>query len=119
MAIKTKTKFGAITISNDAIASVAADAVLQCYGIVGIGRKNSLNNTIVEILKKGSFTQGVIASQDKNLITIDLYVVVAFDVKITEVLCEVQKRVKYVLEKTFETKVKSVNVFAQNLKRID
>ena len=40
--VKTKTKFGSINISNDAIASVAADAVLQCYGVVGVAKKNSI-----------------------------------------------------------------------------
>ncbi len=116
MTVKTKTKFGSINISNDAIASVAADAVLQCYGVVGVAKKNSI---IAEILKKDNLSKGVIVSQDKKGIEIDLYLVIAFNVKITEVLNEVQKRVKYVLEKTFEIKVKKVNIFAQNLKRID
>lgn len=119
MSIKTKTKFGAISISNDAIADVAADAALSCYGIVGIVSRNQRIEKIVEFLKKGSFSQGVFARQEKNAIIVDLYVIVAFDVKITEVLSEVQKRIKYVLEKTFESKVKEVNVFAQNLKNVD
>lgn len=119
MSIKKKTKFGAISISNDAIADVAADAALSCYGVVGIVSRSERFEKVYEFLKKGSFSKGVFARQEKNSIVVDLYVIVAFGVKITEVLSEVQKRIKYVLEKTFESHVKEVNVFAQNLKKVD
>lgn len=119
MAVKKNTQYGSINISNEAIASVVADAVLECYGIVGIAKKSSIHETIIEILKRGSYSNGIFVAQDKNFVSIDLYVVVAYNVKITEVLGEVQKRVKYVAEKTFGIKVKAVNVFAQSLKKVD
>lgn len=119
MAVKTKTQFGVINITNEAIASVTADAVLQCYGVVGIAKKSALHEKLSEILKDKAFSQGVFVKQDRKVVEIDIYVFVSYDVKITEVLCEIQKRVKYLIEKTFEIKVKKVNVFAQGIKRID
>lgn len=120
MPIKKTNQFGKINISNEAIASVAADSVLECYGVVGISKKTSIHEAIIEILKRGNFSDGVFVSQDsKNNVYVDVYVSVAYDVKITEVLREVQNRVKYILEKTFEVKVKKVNVYAQSLKKVD
>ena len=119
MAIKTKTQYGMINITNEAVASITADAVLSCYGVVGIAKKSALHEVLSEVLKSKSFSQGIFVKQDKKNIDIDVYVYISFDVKITEVLCEIQKRVRYVVEKSFDIKVKKVNVFAQGIKRID
>ncbi len=118
MTVKTKTKFGSINISNEAIASTVADAVLACYGVVGLAKKSSIHDKVVNILKKGNFSKGVIVSQDKKTVVIDVYLIIAFDVKITEVLSEVQKRVKYIISKTFALNVKRVNVYAHSLKKV-
>ncbi len=119
MPIKKKTKYGAIDISNEAIASTVADAIASCYGVVGIAKKSSTHEAIIELLKNGSFSEGVFVSQDKRTVSIDLYIVIAFDVKITEVLFEVQKRVKYIVKKTFNIDVKYVNVYATSLKKVN
>ncbi len=119
MPVKRITKYGGILISNEAIADTVADAVLSCYGVVGIARRSSKHEAIIEILKKGSFSQGVFVKQDKNKVSIDLYVVVAFDVKITEVLFEIQKRVKYLVAKTYKVDVYKVNVYAHSLKKVN
>ena len=42
MALNKKTDYGIINISNKAIASVVADAALECYGVVGITKKIQL-----------------------------------------------------------------------------
>ena len=59
MTIETKTKYGSISISNEAIADVVSDAVLSCCGVVGIAKRNSLREAIIEIAKKGNFSQGI------------------------------------------------------------
>lgn len=119
MALNKKTALGEISISNQAIASVVADAALECYGVVGISAKNALHQKINELLKRKDFEKGVIVSKSRKGFDIDLYLVIAFDVKITEVLHEVQKKVKYVVEKKFGVTIESVNVFAQLLKKVE
>lgn len=119
MSIKKKNNLGQIQISNEAIASVVADATLECYGVVGIANKERIRNKISSLLSKKDYSKGVFASQEKNCIVISLYIVVAFGCKVTEVMCEVQKKVKYVLEKTFEITVKRVDVYTQSLQKIE
>ena len=48
----------------------------------------------------------------------DLYIVVSHGVKISEVVNEVQKKVKYVLEKTLEIEFDAVNIYVQGVKMI-
>lgn len=118
MGVKTKTKFGSIDISNEAIATTIADTVLACYGVVGLAKKSSVSDKVVYMLKKGNFSEGVIVSQDKTSVTIDVYLIVAYDVKITEVLREVQKRVKFITKKAFALDVKKANIYAHSLKKV-
>ena len=49
---------------------------------------------------------------------LDLYIVIGFGVKVSEVVSEVQKKVKYVLEKTLEQDFAAVNVYVQGVRVI-
>ena len=45
-----------------------------------------------------------------------MYIIVSYGVRITEVVSEVQKKVKYVLEKTLNRKFNTINVYVQDIK---
>lgn len=123
MSVNKKTAYGKINIANKAIASVVASAALECYGVVGLSEKNSLvvkvADKIQSILTKDEYVKGVSVFQDKNSISISLYIVISYGVKVTEVLNEVQKKVKYVAQKTFDITINKVNVYAVSLRKID
>lgn len=116
MAVTKKNKFGQVTISIDAIATVVGEAALECYGVIGIANRSQVHEVIGEILKKDSFAKGIVINKEKNGYSLSLYLIVAKNVKITEVLTEVQKKVKYDLEKAFGIKVFKLNVYAQDFK---
>ena len=119
MTIETKTKYGSISNRKKEIADVVSGAGLACYGVVGNTKRNSLRDAIIKKKKKGNFSQGIFVSQDKRNVTIDLYVVIAYDVKITEVIKKKKKRVKYIVSKTFNLSIKKINVFAHSLKKVN
>lgn len=117
MAIDKLTPYGGINISIEAIAAVAADAVLGCYGVVGLTKKEeSLVDNINVLLKRENFTEGVEARRTRDGYVVDIYVILAYGVKITEIVAEVQKRVKYVLEQTFDIRFHAINVFIQGIR---
>ncbi|MCQ2742624.1 MAG: Asp23/Gls24 family envelope stress response protein [Bacilli bacterium] len=118
MAIKRETKFGEIELSLEAIASVAGEAATECYGVAGLSNKRTIKDNIYEILKKEDYVKGVAARPVSNTAEVDVYVILAYGVKVTEVAAEIQKRVKYVLEKTFQMRFKAVNVFVQDVQII-
>lgn len=119
MNVKTKTKYGTINISNDALTTLVAETVLNIYGVVGLADKTSLHKKVTEILKRETYPRGVFVNQDKRSVSVDIYIVVAKDVKITEVLCEVQKQIKYVLGHTFNIHSSKINVFAHSLQKVN
>lgn len=118
MDIGKNNQYGAIKVSMDAIASVAGEAASECYGVVGLADKNSLRENINELLKKDDYVKGIYCRKNKKGYEVDVYLVVAYGVKLTEVVSEVQKKVQYVLEKTFALKFSNVNVYVQDVKEI-
>lgn len=118
MDIDKTTKFGSINITLDAIAAVAGNAAIMCYGVVGMSSKRSIREEINELLKKENYSKGVIVRKRKDNFEIDLFIVVGYGLRITEIVAEVQKKVKYDLEKVFDIVFKSINVYVQGVKNI-
>ncbi|MCR4562175.1 MAG: Asp23/Gls24 family envelope stress response protein [Bacilli bacterium] len=112
------TPYGEIHISIETIAAVAGQAAMECYGVLGLSKKNNLRENINELLKKDDFKKGVYCTKKKDGYEIEVYLTVAYGVKITEVISEVQKKIKFDLEKTFHISFNQVNVFVQDIKEI-
>ena len=102
MSISKSTQYGNIEISIDAIASLAGGVVTECYGVVGMASQKFLKDGIAELLKKENYAKGVMVRQKEDHLELDLYIVVSHGVKISEIVYEVQQRVKYMLEKSLE-----------------
>lgn len=116
MSINKKTSLGQIKISDNAIAVLAGGAVIECYGVVGMTSQQVLKDGIFELLKKDNYSKGVVVRNKTNGLEVDLYIIVSYGVKVSEVVNEVQKRVKYTLEKALNMDVLSVNVYVQGIK---
>jgi uncharacterized alkaline shock family protein YloU len=109
------TKLGRIEVSPTAIASLASQAVLECYGVVGMATKD-LASGIVEILQPASHRRGVEVQLDGGDLVIDLYVVVEYGTRIAVVARNIQSAVKYAVEKSLSAPVATVNVHVQDLR---
>lgn len=116
MSIELQTKYGHIDISNEVIATVAGGAAVDCYGIIGMSSKKQFKDGIAEILRKENFTKGVIVRQEEEEVHIDMYIIVSYGTKISEVAHNVQSKVKYTLDKTVGLAVDSVNIFVQGVR---
>ncbi|MDG4655894.1 Asp23/Gls24 family envelope stress response protein [Ectobacillus antri] len=116
MSIEIKTQYGQIDISTDVIATIAGGAAVDCYGIVGMASKNQLKDGLTEILRKENFTRGVIVRNENDEVHIDMYIIVSYGTKISEVAHNVQTKVKYTLDQTVGLAVDSVNIYVQGVK---
>lgn len=120
MAMKQKTRFGGIEISTEAIAAVAGKAASECYGVVGLASKpSSWMDKVQVLLKVEDYAKGVRARKTAKGVEVDVYLVCASGLKLNEIASEAQKRIKYELEKTFSMKFPAVNVYVQDLKKVD
>lgn len=114
-----KTNYGTIDIAVSSIALRAGKAAMECYGVVGLAARPSIADLFMkesEILTEKDYAKAVFARKGSKGYEVSLYLYAAYGVKLTEVLSEVQKRVKYELEKTFQIKFSSVNVYVVDVK---
>jgi len=55
----------------------------------------------------------VLVTDKDTGIMVDVYIIVGYGMKISEIVFEVQKKVKYVLETSLDVEVDSINVYVQ------
>ena len=105
---------GRIEVSQQVIASIAGHAANGCYGIVAMAARG-LRDGIAERLQRENLHRGVEVKVDPDGINIDLYCVVEYGVRITEVAHSLQDAVRYQVEKALAINVKTVNVNVQGI----
>jgi uncharacterized alkaline shock family protein YloU len=110
-----ETRLGRIEVSPTAIASLASQAVLECYGVVGMATKD-LASGIVRILHPSSHRRGVDIHINEDCIVVDLYVVIEYGTRIAVVARNIQSVVAYTLERALSVPVAAVNVHVQDLR---
>lgn len=106
---------GKIIVSPRAIASIASEAVMRCYGVVGMSTA-TLRDGIAVVLQVGSFHRGVQVNMVDGRIMIDLYVVVEYGTRVSEVAHNIAESVKFGVEKALGMPVAEVNVHVQGLR---
>ena len=116
--IEKNTQLGNINFSHEVVAQTAGGAATECYGVVGMASQKMLKDGFYELLKKDNFTRGIITRDGLTGLIVDMYIFVGYGMKISEIVYEVQKRVKYVLEKSLDVRVEAVNVYVQGIKII-
>ncbi len=108
------TILGRILISPKAMATIAAQAVMQSYGIVGMASKNIVDG-IADILAHDP-RHGVDVKELDGEIIIDLYIIVEYGTRISSVASSVANIVQYQIERAVGLPVAAVNVHVQGLR---
>lgn len=116
MSVELQNEFGNIEISNDVVAQIAGGAAIECYGIVGMASKHQIRDGLTDILRKENFARGVVVRQSEEELHVDMYVIVSYGTKISEVAYQVQSKVKYTLDQTIGMSVSSVNIYVQGVR---
>jgi uncharacterized alkaline shock family protein YloU len=114
--ITRKTEMGTVEISPEAIASLAEHAVLQSYGVVGMADRGRFEAWRRGLRRSEAAHKGVIVTADDDGIIIDLYIIVQYGTRISEVARGVRNRVTYTVEKALGLPVLAVNVHVQGLR---
>ncbi len=110
-----RTNLGHIHVSPQAIATLASSAAMGSYGVVGMTNKN-LAGDLAEILQKESWRRGVEVELQGDQIVIDLYVVLEYGLRLSEVAHNVMSAVKYQVEKSLGVPIGAVNIHIQGVR---
>ncbi|MDJ0755126.1 MAG: Asp23/Gls24 family envelope stress response protein [Ardenticatenaceae bacterium] len=106
-------RYGEIEISSTAVASVASQAVDQCYGVVGMASKGFVDG-IAQLLTRDPH-RGIDVQMHDDGIQVDVYVIVEYGIRIRAVAESIQNTVQFHVVQATGRPVKAVNVFVQGL----
>lgn len=110
-----ETALGKLVLSEEAIATVAGAAAIECYGVVGMaGRK--MTDGIAELLGRENLSRGVEVSIEGDHVFITLYIIVGYGVRISEVARMVVEKVRYTVEQVTGLKVANVRVNVEGIR---
>lgn len=105
---------GMIEISPSAVSTIAAQAINQCYGVVGMSSKNLVNS--ISTMLSTDNKRGINVAIEDDQIEIDVYVIVEYGVNIRAVAESIQHTVKFHVEKSLGLPVAAINVYIQGLR---
>ena len=107
---------GNIHYSEEVLAKIVGLSTMECYGVVGMASQKTVRDGWAELLKKENYARGVVVRNQEDGLVLDLYIIALQGIKLSEVVIEAQKRVKYEIEKTLEIKCKEVNICVQGVR---
>ena len=121
MASKTPTalgqaqRWGRIEVFPSAVAAIAGHAALSCYGVSGMATRG-LRDGVAELLRRENVDRGVDVAEADGGLAIDLYVIVQYGMRISEVAHNLQETVKFEVERAVNVPVAEVNVNVQGVR---
>lgn len=116
LVIEQNTQDGTIHISDEVIAVLAGSAALECYGLVGMSSRSAIKDGISDLLGRENLSKGVEVRQENGRLIIDLYIVVSYGTRISEVAHNVQSKVRYVLNDIAGIQADQVNIIVQGVR---
>lgn len=115
MPAKIRNELGNIYISEELLANIAGISAMECYGLVGMASKKGKDG-FVELLKGEHLSRGVKVVESNGKLTIDLFVIIEFGIRISVVAENIIDKVKYTVEHLTGLKVERVNVNVESVR---
>lgn len=105
---------GKIEVLPNAIHTIATRAVSECYGVVGLAARHLRNGRAV-LLAPEQTNHGVQIRVVNDQIIVEVYVVLEYGLRMSEIAHNIMSSVKFAIEKILGVPVARVNVNIQGL----
>ncbi len=111
----TSRQWGRVEVFPAAVAAIAGHAALRCYGIAGMSARG-LRDGFAELLHRESVDRGVEVTEADGGLAIEVFVIIQYGIRITEVAHNLQEAVKFAVERSVNVPVLEVNVNVQGVR---
>src|SRR5438128_11646958 len=105
---------GKIEVLPNAIHTIAMQATSECYGVVGLTAPR-LHNGQAVLLPPEQSNQGVQVRVVNEQIIVEVYVVLEYGLRMSEIADNIMSSVKFYIEKMLQIPLDQVNVNIQGL----
>lgn len=116
MPLQLSNELGKVYIAEEVIASLAGNAALECYGLVGMASRKQLKDGLYELLGRENLGKGIVVKQENGKIGLDLHIVVSYGTKISEVAHNIQTKVRFVLNDVLGLQIDRINIIVQGVR---
>lgn len=111
-----ETENGKIYIHENVIARIAGGSAMEVFGVVGMASQQFLKDGFAELLGRENLTKGIEVHIGEGEVNLDLYIIVSYGTKISEVAHNVQERIRYALHEIAGITVNHVNIMVQGVR---
>ncbi|HLE13384.1 MAG TPA: Asp23/Gls24 family envelope stress response protein [Anaerolineales bacterium] len=108
------TPLGSILVAPRVVATIAYQAALESYGVVGLAPKNLITGLTNAVVKDPNL--GIDVHYNGKDIDIDLYIVIEYGTRIKTVANSVANTVRFHVEKALGMPVNNINVHVSGLR---
>jgi uncharacterized alkaline shock family protein YloU len=105
---------GRIEVFPEVVAAIAGHAAASCYGVMGMSSRG-LRDGVAELLRRENLHRGVEVRELEGKLVVDVYVIVQYGTRITEVAHNLQGTVRFEVERVLGVPVGEVNVYVQGV----
>lgn len=105
---------GRVEVFPSVVAAIAGNAATKCYGVMGMAARG-LRDGVAQLLRRDIMHRGVEVRQTDDGLAIDVYVVIQYGIRITEVARNLQETVRFEVERAVGVPVLEVNVTVQGV----
>src|SRR5258708_11032866 len=98
-ALTQSRQWGRIEVFPSAVGAIAAHAAMGCYGITGMAARG-LRDGVAELLRRENADKGVEVIEIEGGLGIELYVIVQYGIRISEVAHNLQETGKFHVERS-------------------
>jgi uncharacterized alkaline shock family protein YloU len=112
--LRARRERGRIEVFPAVVGAIAGHAATECYGVMGMAARG-LREGVATLLRRENVHRGVEVREIEGQLAIDVYVVVQYGTRITEVAHNLQGAVRFEVERTVGVPVAEVNVFVQGV----
>lgn len=109
-----RTTLGSINISPNVVATIAYQAALESYGVVGLAPRSIAEGLAHTITREP--TRGVAVNYDGENIDIEINIIVEYGTRITSVASSVANTIRYHVEKALGLRINTINVHIAGLR---
>ena len=105
---------GRIEVFPAVVGAIAGHAAMDCYGVMGMAARG-LRDGGATLLRRENVHRGVDVREIDGQLSIDLFVVVQYGVRITEVAHNLKSAVRFEVERSTGVPVSEINIFVQGV----
>jgi uncharacterized alkaline shock family protein YloU len=113
-ALRSARERGRVEVFPAVVGAIAGHAAIECYGIMGMAARG-LRDGVATLLRRENLHRGVEVREVDGQLAIDVYVVVQYGVRITEVAHNLKSAVRFEVERATGVPVSEINVFVQGV----